>query len=226
MNGTWQFIMQSLPVDGRFSMQSVLSVLAQVETTVTTSDSPGSVVRAIRNDLGESLPNLLRAIVILVVGWLISLIAAALVKGILNRINVDNKVANWATGRPRNADSPPIEQWIANAVFWILFIFTIIAFLNALELSAVSQPLSNFLDQVIGYLPELAGAAILLGIAWLVATLVKAVATRALEAFGIDERLGQQLNDQPRPVDPQYVAIARNLAARSGSVERYSLNYS
>lgn len=195
--------MQLLPVDERFSTQSVLSVLAQVETTVTTSDSPGSVVRAITNDLGESLPNLLRAIVILVVGWLISLVAAALVKGVLNRINVDNKVANWATGRPRTADSPPIEQWIANAVFWILFIFTIIAFLNALELSAVSQPLSNFLDQVIGYLPELAGAAILLGIAWLVATLVKALATRALKAFGIDERLGQQLNDQPRPqADP------------------------
>lgn len=193
---------QLLPLDGLLHpVHTVFNVLAQADTTVTTSDSPGGVVRTITNDLGASLPNLLRAIAILVVGWLISLVVAALIKGVLKQTNVDNKVANWATGRPKTADSPPIEQWISSAVFWILFIFTIIAFLNALELSAVSQPLSNFLDQIIGYLPELAGAAILLGIAWLVATLVKAVATRALKAFGIDERLGQQLNDQPRPIN-------------------------
>jgi Conserved TM helix len=130
-----------------------------------------------------------------VVGLLIALIAAAIVKGILGRTGIDNRIGGWVTGRQGGADAPRVEKLISDVVFWIIFIFTIVATLQALRLTAVSAPLNNFLEQVVGYLPEIAGAAILLGIAWLLATIVKLIVTRALDAFGIDERLGQQVAD-------------------------------
>jgi hypothetical protein len=170
------------------------------------TDAPqagGNFIQTIGQDLGTSLPDLLRAIIILVVGWLIALIAAAIVRGVLKQTNLDNRIAQWVTGGPSRGETPAVEKWISSAVFWLIFIFTIVAFLQALQLDAVSQPLNNFLNQVIGYLPALAGALILLGIAWLIATLVKLIVVRALNAFRVDERLGQQIDDRPaQPADP------------------------
>ncbi|WP_421656144.1 mechanosensitive ion channel [Leptothermofonsia sp. ETS-13] len=171
-------------------------LLAQIDIRPTTTPA-NDIVQTVTRDLGTSLPNLVRAIVILVVGWLLSLLIAAFVRRLLKRTQIDNRLANWISGRPTAAEAPPVEKWISGAVFWLLFIFTIVAFLQALQLTAVSEPLNNFLNQVIGYLPSLAGALALLAIAWLLATLVKLVVTRSLQAFKIDERLGQQLEPPP-----------------------------
>lgn len=162
----------------------------------------GTVFDPFRAGLGTSLAELVRALVILVVGWLLAWIIASAVKWLLSRTQIDNQLARWLTGN-QSGEAPPVEKWIARAVFWIIFIFAIVAFLQTLNLTAVSEPLNEFLNQVIGYLPKLAGAAILLAVAWLVATLVKLVVTRSLHAFGLDDRLGQQIEDRtPPPTTP------------------------
>jgi hypothetical protein len=76
----------------------------------------------------------------------------------------------------------------------------VVAVLQTLQLEVVSEPLNNFLDRIISFLPQIFAAAILLGVAWLLATLVKLIATRALRAVGLDERLGQQ-TEQPRDTE-------------------------
>jgi len=49
---------------------------------------------------------------------------------------------------------------------------------------AVSRPLGTFLNQVIGFIPRLLGAAIFLGVAWLLATIVNGDDTRAARFEG------------------------------------------
>jgi hypothetical protein len=203
MNETWQGMAQALIASTSMPrMHSIYTFLAQVESEpVSRPARGGDVLRTVGSDLSASLPDLLRAIVILVVGWLIALIAAAIVRGILKQTDLDNRLARSIVGGQPGAEAPPIEKWISSAVFWLIFIFTIVAFLQALQLTAVSEPLNNFLNQIIGYLPAIAGAAILLGVAWLLATLVKLIVTRTLKAFNIDERLGQQV-ESPSATPP------------------------
>lgn len=194
MNETWQGMAQALVASTSMpGLHSIYTFIAQADPTPDRPTGGGDVLRTVGSDLGASLPDLLRAIVILVVGWLIALIAAAIVRGVLKQTNIDNRLAQSMVGGQAGAEPPPIEKWISNAVFWLIFIFTIVAFLQALQLTAVSEPLNNFLNQIVGYLPAIAGAAILLGVAWLLATVVKLVVTRALKAFNVDERLGQQV---------------------------------
>jgi hypothetical protein len=204
MNETWQGMAQALVASTSMpKMHSIYTFLAQVESAPTgRPERGGDVLRTIGSDLSASLPDLLRAIVILVVGWLIALIAAAVVRGILKQTDLDNRLARSVVGGQPGAEAPPIEKWISSAVFWLIFIFTLVAFLQALQLTAVSEPLNNFLNQIIGYLPAIAGAAILLGVAWLLATLVKLIVTRTLKAFNIDERLGQQVESPSTPTPP------------------------
>lgn len=145
----------------------------------------------VTGELSRSLPNLIYAILILIIGWIIAIVAASVVKGLLDRTNLDNRLAASITGRRDAGADIPVEKWISTAVFWLIMIFVIVGFLNQLQLSAVSQPLNDFLAQVFAFLPKLAGAAILLGVAWLVATLAKLLLTRGLQAFSLDEKLNQ-----------------------------------
>ncbi|NEQ33096.1 MAG: hypothetical protein F6K04_19210, partial [Leptolyngbya sp. SIO4C5] len=155
-------------------------------------------VTQLGNRFGSFIPNLVAAILILLAGWLIATVVASVTRGLLNRTNLDDRIANMVMGRDRDQDVP-VENWIATAVYWIILIFTLVAFLKALNLTEVSEPLNNLLQQIFLYLPRIGGAALLLGLAWLIATLVKLLVTRGLSRFNLDDRLAEQTGEGGSP---------------------------
>ncbi len=145
----------------------------------------------ISGQLGQFLPSLIWAIVLLILGWIVATIVAAAIKNLLRRTSLDDRIANWAMGQDPNRDVP-IEKWVASVVYWVIFLFAIVASLNALNLAAVSAPLNNFLDQIFAYLPRVGGAVLLLAVAWLTATVVRSLVINGLSRFNLDDRLAQQ----------------------------------
>jgi hypothetical protein len=141
------------------------------------------------------MPRLLGAVAILLVGWLVAAIAAAVTRSILNRTNIDNRIAAGITGRGSSGELPQVEKLISGLVFWSIILLTVVAVLQTLQLEVASRPLNNFLDQLVGFLPKLVGAAIWLGVAWLLATIIKLVTTTGLQALRLDERLNQETQD-------------------------------
>jgi len=189
MSGNWQDITQLM---GASMLPRVQQVLAQTTAAgAGTPVQPGvavqsgvNYVQGLLQNLIQFIPNLLAALLILVVGLVIAAIARGVTRGILNRTDIDNRIAAGVMGgRADNSNLPRVENVISGLVFWIIVLFTIVAVLQALNF---------FLNQVIGFLPKLVGAAILLAVAWLVASLVKLVATRGLHALRLDERVNQQ----------------------------------
>lgn len=182
-----------------FSNYLSLAPLLQVsppETTPSRSSSASRFTDELSGQLGQFLPSLIGAIAILLLGWLLATIAAFIVKNLLKRTSIDDRIAHWATGRPADQNIA-VEKWVATVVYWIIFLFAIIAALNALNLAGVSEPLNNFLDQIFLYLPRIGGALVLLGVAWLVATLVRSLVVNGLSRFNLDDRLAQQTNTEP-----------------------------
>ncbi|MBF2078142.1 MAG: mechanosensitive ion channel [Synechococcales cyanobacterium T60_A2020_003] len=148
-----------------------------------------SFITNISAQLGSFLPSLVGGILILIAGWIVAAIVATVVKNLLLRIDADNRLAEYVLGSSAAESKPPIEKWISAIVFWIIMIFAIVAFLNALRLEVVSEPLNEFLQQIFSYLPRLGSAAVLILVAWILATVVKIVVTRGLDRFGLDEKL-------------------------------------
>jgi hypothetical protein len=165
-----------------------------IGSTPTLGQVDGDIFGGFTTELGAFLPSLLGAIVILVIGIIVAYIARAIVKGVLNRTDIDNKIAGWIAGS-EGGQLPKVEEWIAGGVFWIIIILAIVAALQSLQLTAVTEPLNNFLEGVIGFIPNIVGALIWIVIAWVVATIVKLVVTRALHAAGLDEKLSQQMRE-------------------------------
>ncbi|WP_026087329.1 mechanosensitive ion channel [Chlorogloeopsis fritschii PCC 9212] len=187
MNINWQSITQLM---GSGLWIRGETFLAQVPTLPPQQDARiNNYVQNTFQQVTAFLPRLLGAVLILLIGWLIAAIAAALTRNLLNRTRLDNRIAAGIMGREDGRELPKVEGVISNIVFWGILLLTIVAVLDTLELRVASQPLNAFLNQIGDFLPRLVGAAIFLAVAWLVASLVKLITIRGLRALRVDERL-------------------------------------
>ncbi|NMG07896.1 mechanosensitive ion channel [Brasilonema sp. UFV-L1] len=191
MNTTWQEMIQVMEVG--LSMR-VQSFLAQSPTLPSEQPDARSYLQGTLQQVLNFLPQLLGAVLILLIGWLIAAIVSAVVRSLLKRTNLDNRIASGVTG---GRDVPQIESIISGFVFWGILLLTIVAVLDTLQLRVASQPLNNFLNQIGEFLPRLAVAGVILGVAWLVATLVKLITVRGLQALRVDERLNPPQDETP-----------------------------
>ena len=195
MNPTWQGIM---PIQAQQILAQAPAPPVQPGVAIQNGVSNSvNYLGALIQNLVLFIPNLLAALAILVVGLVVAYAAAAVTRGILKRTNIDNRIAAAVTGRADSTDLPQVESVISGVVFWIIVLFTVVAALQPLNLQVVSQPLNSLLTEVISFFPKLIGAAILLGVAWLLATVVKLIVTRGLRALRLDERLNQQTQGTP-----------------------------
>lgn len=160
-------------------------------------DNPLAVPLDFNNiKLGQtSVVDIVLACGILLVGYLIALFAQSLTKSLLKKTDIDNRIAAWVTGTTNADDKLPVEDWMGTAIFWIIFIFAIVAFFDKLHFNAASVPLTGLLNQVTNYLPRILGAVILIALAWILATIARTLLIRVFRAFRLDERLNQQVND-------------------------------
>ena len=136
-------------------------------------------------------PQLIGALLILVAGWLVALVAAAVVRGVLRRTSLDNRLARWFLGAER-AKEANVEQIAGKAVFYLLLVLVFVAFFQALGVSLAAQPLNNMLTRVFEFIPRLVGATLLLLVAWLVASGMRLLVTRAVSASKLEGRLGEK----------------------------------
>ena len=139
--------------------------------------------------LGPQVVRILGALVILVAGWLIALFFAAITRGALKRTTLDNRLAVWILDE-KAAKGFEVERWVGKAVYYVILVFAVVGFFNALQLTVISQPLTAFLTQVFEYIPKLIGTGVLVLAAWLVATVLRKIVRGALEMGKLDERLG------------------------------------
>ncbi|HEY9692923.1 MAG TPA: mechanosensitive ion channel [Oculatellaceae cyanobacterium] len=212
MNEVWSVITQSIGADDPLLWSQILAQAAPAKPQQAIETGVSGLSQGLGFSLGPSLLNLVAAIAILVIGLIVALVASAITNGLLKRTDIDNRLAAWITGRSDSADTPPVEKWISSIVFWLIMILVLVAFLDQLKLTVVSQPLNNFLSQILGFLPKLGGAAILLGIAWVIATAVKLLVTRTLRTLRLDERLNQQVGSSGSSTQPNQLSLSDTLA--------------
>jgi hypothetical protein len=151
------------------------------------------------NDILAYVPNVIGALVILFIGAVIALIVAAVVRAVLRRIDLDDRLAGAVGGRRMD-----LSGWLSTAAFWLIMLFVFIAAFQALNLPLIATPLNLLLAEVFQFIPRLLAALALALIAWVVATLLRAVVVRLLTALNLDDRLGRSLAEDPaRPTVPE-----------------------
>jgi len=149
------------------------------------------MLKEISETIAAYVPNLIGALAILIIGWVIALVISAVVRSVFRRSKLDDSLVRWVGGKGREEECD-ISRGIGKLTFWLTMILVLVAFFEALRLTLVTDPLNRLMSQVFQFLPQLFGAALLLLIAWALASVMRLIITRAMSAAKIDDRLGTQ----------------------------------
>lgn len=166
-----------------------------------------NIVTDITQLIGNYVPNLLGAIAILVIGWIVASIISKIVRSVLKKTDLDNKIAQKFNAE-ESSKPFQLEHSISRIVFWFLMLFVLVAFFQALQLTIITEPLNNLLDQVLSYLPQVLGAVALFLIAWVLATILRKLIVTGLKSLKIDEKIGEKAETQEVPISKSLGDIA------------------
>jgi hypothetical protein len=150
-----------------------------------------SMLESVQTALGESVPQLLKVLAILIVGWLVAVIARAIVRKSLGLLKLNERVRTEAGGKM------DLETGVARGAFYLILLLTLIAIFNALDLPLVSAPLQSLVDKILAFLPNLIAGGVLILIAWILATMLRKIATTALASTTLDEKLSTEAGMKP-----------------------------
>jgi hypothetical protein len=150
-----------------------------------------SMTQSLVDTLGQSLPRILASVLILILGWLIALIARAIIRRSLGFLKLNERVHSGA------GEKIDLEGGIAAGAFYIVLLLALIGFFNILNLPLLTAPLQGLAQQILGFIPNLIAALVLIVVAWIVATIVRKLMTRALATTDLDDRLSAEAGMRP-----------------------------
>jgi len=150
-----------------------------------------SILEQLQATMGNTLPTLLAAIGILVVGWLIAVVLRAGTRRLLDVANLNERIA-------ANTESEvDAESWGATGVFCVVMFLVLIAFFNVLDLEIVSEPLRALVTKVFEFGPSLFAGAALALLAWVLANVARSLVTKALSSTKLDEKVSAAAEMRP-----------------------------
>ncbi|WP_291211825.1 mechanosensitive ion channel [Hydrogenophaga sp.] len=146
---------------------------------------------SLQSNLGTHIPQLLGALAIFILGWLIAVLVRAATRKTLGFSGVNHRFGKL-TGT-----GVDIEGAVALGLFWVVILLTLVAVFNSLNLAIVSGPFSAFTTQLFEYAPRLVGGLVLALVGWLVASVVRALAQKLLDKTTLDDKLSEHADMAP-----------------------------
>jgi hypothetical protein len=128
---------------------------------------------------------------LLLVAWIVASALRLVLSRVLTAAKIDERLGSEAGLEEEKR--VPLAQTLGNAVYWLVFLLFLPAVLGALELQGLLEPVQGMINQILGFLPNIFAAGLILAIGWLVARIVQQIVTNLLAAVGADrlsERVG------------------------------------
>ncbi len=116
----------------------------------------------------DYLPNLLGAILVLIIGWIIAKAFQKLITKLLDKTKLGNKVMD-------EEHSKSTSHFFGKIVYYLIMVIVLLMTLEILEVSAVLDPLKNMLNEFLSFIPNLIGALLIGFIGYLLAKFVSSL---------------------------------------------------
>jgi len=146
-----------------------------------------ATVTALRNVIHEVagfLPNLVSALLILLIGWLVAKVAQKIISQVLRTLHTDQaaeRVGIVGLLRKLGIEQSPVAL-ISRTLFWIIIFVALLATSEVLRLTYVAQLFSQFVT----YIPNIIGAALIFVIGLAVARFLESSVRAGAKNAGIE----------------------------------------
>lgn len=144
-------------------------------------------VQSMVNKILDFIPNLLAASIIFIIGWFIGKVVQRIVTNLLIATGIDRMVDGM--GQRDLLGKQKVSGLIGLIAYVFILIPAVLAGLNALKLEAITQPVSNMLNSILGALPLIFAAFLLLALSYVVGRFISEVIASVLAVTGFNRLL-------------------------------------
>lgn len=113
---------------------------------------------AFLNQLGQYVPNVLGALAILVLGWLLAVGVKKCLAAVLSKLKLDERLAE------KSHEPLQLEKLLTGLVYYLILLFVLLLTLESLGVVGVLAPVMHMFDGFMAILPNMVAAA-LIGVA-------------------------------------------------------------
>lgn len=164
------------------------------------------------NDVAGAVPNLMKAVVIGLVGFLVATGVRKLLVTLLERIGFEKRMQKLSGEEPDTVRTEevseeklegkkkkkakvrpehPLTNTIGDVAYWFILVVVAIPVLEALKIGALAAPLSSAFATVTTYLPKVAAAVVLLAVGYVLSRVVRTLVSGVLERVGLDKGMAR-----------------------------------
>lgn len=136
------------------------------------------------------LPNLFAAAIILTIGIIVIRFVRNLVYNLLNGLQIDRFFNKIYVGKQEQPPKETLSTVLSNIVMFVLLVPVITIALEALNIQMISQPIVSVLDRVIGMIPNIFVAIVLVIVGYYLARFVSGLLVSLLNRTGINSIYG------------------------------------
>ena len=146
--------------------------------------------------LMDRVPNFVGALILLVVAFLCAFLIKKLVFKIMSVLKFDSALDKSKIDNERRS---VLKSFVANIFFLITFALFVPAIFSKLELEGVSEPIVNMSNKLLGYMPDIIAAIVILVVGLLIAKTVKEILLPVFKKLNFDkylEKIGFESSDK------------------------------
>ncbi|MCD5380594.1 mechanosensitive ion channel, partial [Candidatus Gracilibacteria bacterium] len=131
--------------------------------------------------INHGLMDVLKALGLAAIAWLIATFSKLLVIKGGKAANLDKKLGEDV------ATETSITETLGNVLYWFIILFFIPSILGALGQQELLEPITNIINDITGYIPNIIAAGVIFVIGWFIAKTLRKITTGLLSSMGADK---------------------------------------
>jgi hypothetical protein len=141
------------------------------------------------------LPNVVGAALVFFIGFVLATIVRRMVEATVEAVELDRRLID--AGLTHTPKGPGLARLLGLLAFTLIIIPVAIAALQALRITAISDPATAMLNGILMTIPRVIGAALIVFIAYLIGRWVMTLIEEGLKAIGFDDIISSIANAEP-----------------------------
>lgn len=132
------------------------------------------------NQVLAFIPNLIGAIALGIIGWVVATVTRTAINAGLAKTSLDERLS-------AKAGVKPMSSTIADMVYWFILLIVLTMVLGQLELNGLFAPLTNMVDKIFSFIPNILIAGIVFVVGYIIAKVVRGIVTNLVATFDVQE---------------------------------------
>ncbi|MBX3430847.1 MAG: mechanosensitive ion channel [Hyphomonadaceae bacterium] len=146
-------------------------------------------------DFLHYLPSIVGSALIFFIGFVLATVVRRMVEATVEAVELDRRLID--AGLTHTPKGPGLARLLGLLAFTLIIIPVAIAALQALHITAISEPATRMLDGILTTIPRVIGAALIIFIAYLIGRWVMTLIEEGLKAIGFDAIISSIANAEP-----------------------------